>query len=249
VTFFDSTLAIPDTATLDLLAQDVASLGLPTGTAIQNESALGIAWVLAEQYLNTNILTGTVCEQIIFPTGYLDANVAFEMVQLKRTNLCSAPTILVHHELYNCACGTLAHEGCAQVYNAERSLVRIDTKCFGAFGGGTCWTSQGGMTHPYEADVCYVCGKWNTYGDIPGPVKFALGMLGGDYLGAMLGGGNISAAFVTSWRSMDYNETLGNVTKTILGSSPAAMAAAGILRPYRIQRAVTMRSHNPTRRR
>lgn len=236
-------MSVPDDATLDLLIDDMVELGFASGTASQNYAAASIAWELAESAIGSNMLTGTATEQVIFPTGWLDVGVPFAMVQLRYTYLVSQPVVIVHHEIYDCECGTEEIAGCGTVFNAQRSEVRLDVRCAAAsLHCGTC-------PHPFMAEVSYVAGVFASYSAIPWSVKVALATLAGWWLRLLTSGGaDIASGFVDSWRSMDYNESLKFLQSTVMGSSPEANAAWIILRRLRVVRAKVLRSHLPLQR-
>lgn len=233
-------MSIPDDATLTALADEFADLGFTTGTAAQNIAALSVAWELAEYGIGTNLLTGTVCEEHNWPTGRWDAHVAFPMVQLRKTRLITLDSVTVHHELYDCECGTQEVTGCATIYHHDRSEVALQN-CF----AGGCVCNR--RPHEFKAEICYTAGLYNNIGDMEQSVKTALALLFSWWFNLLAtGGADAGSGVVTAWKSMDYSEEFGNIGKNLIGTSPQAAAAWLLLRRFRIVRAVAMRSYYPS---
>ncbi len=234
-------MSVPDDATLQAVIDEVAGLGFATGTAAQNLAAMSIAWELAEYAIGTNLLTGTACEEYNWPTGWVDWDQPFRMVQLRKTRLTSITSVTIHHELFDCACGEELISGCATIYNHDRSEIAL-TDCLSP--GGLCGCST---QHPFKSEICYVAGLYNTVGDLADSIVTALGLLFSWWFNLLAtGGSDASSGFLQSWRSMDYSESYGFITKNIIGTSPQAAAAWMLLRRFRIYRIVAIRGYYPS---
>lgn len=232
-------MSVPDSATLDALVTEFAGLGFTTGTAGQNEAALSVAWELAEYAIGTNLLTGTVCEEHNWPTGWWDAGVSFPMVQLRKTRLVTLDTVTVHHELYDCECGSEEITGCGTIYNHDRSEVALEN-C-----RGSCRCNT--RPHEFKVEICYTAGLYTNVGAMEQSVKTALALLFSWWFNLLsTGGAEASSGVLTSYRSMDYSESYNLLTATLVGSSPQASAAWILLRKFRVWRAVAMRGYYPS---
>jgi len=229
----------PDAATIDALELEMNAIGFLTGTvAALDDVAYKMAWQVAEDYLGTNLITGTVAaERHIFPQGWLDFDLNFRFLQLDKTYLVSVTTATVVHDLGSCDCDTDDVSACVLAYDLRQSTVEVRASSGAISAGCTCLLDL----KPAWVDVTYVAGIWACLADIPATVKVALAILAKEFqaLGAS-GGATVSASFVTEWQSMDYQERL-NLTTTVLGSSPQANMAARLLRGYRVTRMVGFR--------
>jgi len=240
-------MAVPDEATLDALADEAVALGFITGTAAQNLAAWEIAWELAESAIGgataaANLLTGTDCDVYDRPTGWLDYNETFGYLMLKRPHLISIQSVVINHDLFDCACGNDDVSGCAVVYNSRLGIVRLES----CQSPANCSCSAG---RPGQVTICASSGLFNTLSDLPQTVKVALALLASWWISLLeSGGAEASLGFIDSWRSMDYSESLKFIETSVLGSSPQAAAAWQLLRRYRVVRAVPIRGHYPTQR-
>jgi hypothetical protein len=232
-------MGVPDSATLHSLQAWAESVGFMTGTAAQEDMAWAVAWEGVEEYLSTNILTGTVAdERHIFPRGFLDYDTNFRYLMLDKTYLQSITSVVVAHDTGSCDCDTDDIAGCVLEYDLRRSIVEVRDAGSAITAGCGCL----GCGRPAWVDVAYVAGLWNTPADIPDSVKLSLAVLAAeakDISGS--GGANVGAGFVNSWRSMDYSESAGLQATTPLGSSAAANFAYQKLRKYKIRRMVGFR--------
>jgi len=233
-------MAVPDEATLEALAAEAVALGFITGSEAQNLAAWEIAWELAETAVAGNLLTGTDCDVYDRPTGWLDYNEQFAYLMLKRPHLISINSVVINHDLFDCSCGNDDVSGCAVVYNSRLAIVRLES----CQSPANCSCSAG---RPAQVTICATSGLFNTLGDLPQTVKMAIALLASWWLTVLSSGGaDASSGFVDSWRSMDYAESLKFLEKTVLGSSPQALAAWQLLRRYRVVRPVSIRGHYPT---
>lgn len=196
---------------------------------------MSVAWDMAEHALGTNLLTGTTCQEELWPTGWIDFDEHFRMVQLDKALLVSVDSVTINHELYDCDCGVQELAGCAVIYSHRYSQIRL-VGCRSLC--GTC-----SAAHPFSIEICYTAGLWPSLEAIPKTVKMALWLLYRWSLGVLDSGGeSVHDDYLTAWRSMDYSESQANID-TLLGQSPEAAAAMRLLRPYRVRRAVSIRGH------
>lgn len=232
-------MGVPDDATLDSLQVWSASVGFMAGTDAQEDMAWAMAWESVEDYLSTNILTGTIAdERHVFPRGFLDYNTNFRYLQLDKNYLISITAATVAHDTGRCDCVTDDIAACMLLYDPRRSIVEVRA-CGSSIAGG-CNCLGAGLAA--WVDVSYVAGIWNTLADIPDTVKMALAVLAQEAKDiAASSGANVGAGFVNSWRSMDYSETVGLQGKTPLGTSAAANYAYQKLRKYKVRRMAAFR--------
>lgn len=230
---------LPDTATLHALQLEMNNVGFLTGTQAQEDMAWGMAWEDAETFLSTNLLTGTVAdERHIWPQGWLDYDSNFRFLQLKRVHVISITTALVVHDLGSCSCETDTITGCIILWRPIAGEVEVRREGV-ALSANCCCAAE---NKPTNVDVTYVAGLWNTPADLPDTVKMALAILAREYKQLMdTAGATAGAGFVNQWRSMDYSETGGLLSKTLIGASPEANMAARFLRKYQVRRMVAFR--------
>jgi hypothetical protein len=230
---------VPDPGVIAALQAEMNNVGFLTGTQAQEDMAWGMAQEDAETFLSTNLLTGTVAEERhIWPQGWLDYDTNFRFLQLKKTHVRSITLVQVVHDLESCNCETDTITGCMLLYRPLAGEVEVRHEGV-AFCGGCCCAAQ---NKPAWVDVTYVAGLWDTLADMPGTVKMALAILAREYKQLMqTAGASAGSGFVNSWRSMDYSETGGLLSKTVIGSSPEANYAARLLRKYQVRRMVAFR--------
>lgn len=233
-------MTVPSDATIQAMVAQVNSLGFTSGTAGQNLAAMSVAWELVEYGIGTNLLTGTSCEEHYWPTGWVDWNQPFRIVQLKKTRTRSITSVSINSERGDCACGVEEMAGCGVVYNGERSEISL-TDCVTPGAVYQC-----ADRHPFKVSICYVAGLYNAVAEMDDTVITALGLLFSWWLGLLQsGGGDAGSGVVDSWHSMDYGESYKFIEKTVIGTSPQAAAAWLLLRRFRIKRAVVIRSYYP----
>lgn len=236
-------MSVPDNATLQGLIDDAAALGFMSGTdnAIRL-AAYEIAWDMSEYALGTNILaTGVDCEIHDRPTGWMDASEPFTMIELNRTDLVSVSTVTLTHDQFACDCDDEDVSACVHIYNQTYGHVRLEN----CMGPGNCACSTAGR--PVKAEICYTSGKWGNVADLPQTITMALALIATWWSEVMTSGGALaSSGFVDSWRSMDYSESLGFITKNVIGQDPRLAAAWNLIRRWRTLRAISMRSYYPT---
>ncbi len=233
-------MAVPDLATLHTLQAEMNNLGFATGTQAVEDSAWSTAWESAEEFVSTNLLTGTIsAERHVWPAGWTDYGENFwRMVQLKKTHLTTVTTATIVHDIGSCDCDTDDVTGCVVYYSKERSQVEIRASSASLSAGCGCLLCN----KPAYVDFDYVAGLWACVEDLPDKVKLALAVLAKEFKELMeTDGASASAAFVDQWSSMDYSEKRGFAAKTSLGASPQANMAARLLKGYRIRRMPALR--------
>ena len=232
-------MGVPDTATLHALQLEMNNVGFLTGTQAQEDMAWEMGWEDAETFLSTNLLTGTVAdERHIWPQGWLDYDSNFRFVELRKTHVISITSTTVVHDLGSCSCETDTITGCVILWERRQGVVEVRREGL-ALSAGCCCAAE---NKPTNVDVTYVAGIWNTPADLPGTVKMALAILAQEYKELMnTAGATAGAGFVNSWRSMDYSETGGLLSKTVIGASPQANMAARLLRKYKVLRMAAFR--------
>lgn len=233
-------MTVPDSGTIDALEVELHAIGFLSGTAAALEDvAVKMAWSAAESYLGTNLLTGTVAdEQHIWPRGWLDYDPEFRFIQLQKCHVLTITSALVTHDVGTCDCDLTDVAACLLVHNPRTGVVEVRASLGSVASGCSCILDS----KPVWVTVTYVAGLWNSLGDMPDDVKFAIAILTSEFVALAAGGGaGVNAGFVTQWSSMDYSESLGLLQTSILGSSPAANWALRLLRPYKVRRMVGFR--------
>lgn len=236
-------MSVPDEATLQELIDEGADTGFLTGTAAIDLAAITVAWELAEAYVGTNLLTGTACAEMHWPDGWADFGIRYKYAPLPHTRIISIDSLTTFED--DCDCDD---PGDLKILDARRGIIQF---CACARGNcGACNSLCGINCQPWtgRVEVCYTCGIWNNLGEMPLSAKSALWLLASWYANLFAtGGADAGSGFINSWRSMDYNESYGFLTSSILGSSPQANAAWVLLRQYRVMRAVALRGWFPTK--
>ena len=232
---------IPSDADLQEAIDRAAAMGMMSIDAEAEFmlAAMATAWDMAERAIGTNILaTGTDCEAYDRPTGWVDHSERFALLELRKTDLVSIDTVTITHDRFLCDCEDEDVSGCAHIHNERFAHIRVED----CAGPAACSCSTQGR--PTQVEICYTAGKWGTVAAIPRPVILALGLAATYWLDVMdTGGEAASSAFIDSWRSMDYSESRGFITKNVMGTHPKLAQAWQILRRHRIMRAPVARGY------
>jgi hypothetical protein len=239
---------IPSDADLQAAIDRAVAMGMSGLTGTDSGilmGAMSTAWDMTERAMGTNILaTGTDCDIMDRPSGWVDHGERYAMVALTKTHLLAVDTVTLTHDQFECDCADEDATACAHVHNERFSHLRIED----CLGPASCACSRAGR--PTQLEICYTAGRWGTVAAIPRPFILALGLVATWWTEVLLSGGAAaSGAVVDSWRSMDYSESRGFVVKNVFGTDPRLVAAWNIIRTYRVVRAPVARGYYHTQHR